>query len=261
MRILAMGMGCIAAILAGPTFPADAQPQRAHGEGPAEWEIEPFSSHYVAEWKDIAVGVSDLELRRDTQPGHYVYKWTTSARGIFRLMYSDDIVQESWFAVTDGQVKPDRYRGREGGASVSFDFDWETGHAFGSSEGKPIDLPLQPGAQDLNSIQIQVMLDLKNGDMPPTFHIIDKDKMKEFLYTREGTAKLRTALGTFDTVIVASRHTADDRRVLRMWFAPALGWVPVQAERTSSGNLEFAMRIKSLNREGTSLTQPADTGN
>ncbi len=53
------------------------------------------------------------------------------------------------------------------------------------------------------------MLDLRNGTMPPTFNIIDKDQMKEFLYTREGTAKLQTEIGTLDTVIVASRHTAN----------------------------------------------------
>lgn len=254
MRMLAVGTGFIAAMLAGPLLGADGQAQRPHGEHPAGAEIEPFSSHYVAEWKDISVGVSDLELRRDTQPGHYVYKWTTSARGIFRLVYSDDLIQESWFAIVGDHVRPDRYRGHQGSASVNLDFDWSTSHARGTSEGKPIDLSLEPDTQDLNSIQIQVMLDLQNDDMPPTFHIIDKDRVKEFLYTREGRARLRTAIGTFDTVIVASRHTANDRRVLRMWFAPALGWVPVQAERTSSGKLEFAMRIRSLSREGTVLT-------
>jgi len=254
MRILAV-VG-IAAMLAGSTLAAEGPAQRPRGEHGADSDIAPFSSHYVAEWRDISVGVSDLELRRDTQPGHYVYKWTTSARGIFRLVYSDDLIQESWFAIAGNHVQPERYRGRQGSASVNFDFDWDTGHATGTSEGKPIDLSLEPDTQDLNSIQIQVMLDLKNDSLPPTFHVIDKDKIKGFLYTREGSAKLRTAIGTYDTVIVASRHTANDRRVLRMWFAPALGWVPVQAERTSSGKLEFAMRIRSLTREGERLSAP-----
>jgi hypothetical protein len=41
-----------------------------------------------------------------------------------------------------------------------------------------------------------------------------------------------------------------------MWFARDLGWVPVQAERTNSGKLEFAMRIRSLTREGERLNAP-----
>ena len=56
-----------------------------------------------------------------------------------------------------------------------------------------------------------------------------------------------TALGPLDTVIVSSRRTGNDR-ILRMWFAPSRGFVPVQAERTRGGKLEFAMRIQSLKR-------------
>jgi Protein of unknown function (DUF3108) len=210
--------------------------------------IEPFSAHYVAEWRDISVGTSDLKLERDSKTGQYHYTWTISARGIFRVVYSDDVTQQSWFNVVGDHIRPEKYHAEQGSSSVSFDFDWNTGHAFGSSEGKQVDLVLKPGAQDLMSIQVEVMLDLKNGEMPGVFSIIDKDQMKDFMYTREGTAKLRTALGSIDTIIVASRRSATDSRVLRMWFAPDLGFVPVQAERTRDGKLEFAIRIRSLKR-------------
>jgi hypothetical protein len=79
--------------------------------------------------------------------------------------------------------------------------------------------------------------------------------MKEFIYRREGTEHLQTDIGTFDTIVVSSRHFANDRRVLRMWFAPALGYVPIQAERTRDGKLEFATRIKSLTRAGVRYPQ------
>jgi hypothetical protein len=222
-----------------------AAPETHSGRDPG---IEPFSAHYVAEWRDISVGTSDLKLERDSKTGQYHYTWTISARGIFRLVYSNDVTQQSWFDVVGGHTRPERYRAEQGSSSVSFDFDWNTGHAFGSSEGKQVDLPLKPGAQDLMSIQVEVMLDLQNGEMPGVFSIIDKDQMKDFMYTREGTAKLRTPLGSIDTIIVASRRSATDSRVLRMWFAPDLGFVPVQAERTRDGKLEFAIRIHSLKR-------------
>jgi len=158
------------------------------------------------------------------------------------------VTQQSWFSLVDNHIRPKRYRGEEGSSFVAFEFDWDAGHARGSSEGKPIDLVLKPGTQDLMSIQVEIMVDLKNGTLPPTFYIIDKDQMKEFFYTREGNAKLRTAIGMLDTVIVASRRSPTDSRVLRMWFAPSLGYAPVQAERSRDGKLEFAMRIKSLQR-------------
>jgi hypothetical protein len=237
-----------------PAHPADAPSQHPANDNPG---LEPFASHYLAQWKNISVGSSDLKLERDGAPGHYVYKWTIGASGIFHLIYSDDVIQQSWFSVADGNVRPDKYRGTQGPKSVNFDFDWSAGRARGSSEGKPVDIALIDGAQDLNSIQIQIMLDLKKGSLPPTFHIIEKDQMKEFIYRRDGTEQLVTDIGTFDTVIVSSRHSANDRRVLRMWFAPALGYVPIQAERTIDGKLEFAMRIQTLTRAGVTYP-PAD---
>jgi hypothetical protein len=241
--------GWLAMTLSGISGAALASPQAPPETPPAsDAGIEPFSAHYVAEWHDISVGTSDLKLERGAEPGHYHYSWTISARGIFRLVYSDDVTQQSWFAIVDGHIRPDKYRAAQGSAGVNFDFDWPSGHARGSSEGKPVDLTLKPGTQDLMSIQVEVMLDLKNGNLPSNFTIIDKDQMKDFLYTREGTAKLQTSIGSLDTIIVASRHDANDRRVLRMWFAPDLGFVPVQAERTRDDKLEFAIRIRSLQR-------------
>jgi hypothetical protein len=137
--------------------------------------------------------------------------------------------------------------GKEGSSSVEFNFDWQNKRATGQSEGKPVDLKLKEGTQDVMSIQVEVMLDLKNGSLPTTFQIIDKDELKEFNYAQEGTAKIKTSIGELDTVIVTSQR-AGNNRILKMWFAPSLGFVPVQAERTRDGKLEIAMRIKSLNR-------------
>ncbi len=214
---------------------------------PAEAALAPFSARYGAEWKSIEVGTSDLKLEPDATAGTYSYTWTMTARGVFRLAYSSDVIQKSWFSVLDGHVRPAKYHAEEGASAVDIDFEWTTGHARGVAEKKPVELNIAEGTQDLLSIQIEVMLDLKNGNLPKTFRILDKDTVKDFVYTEEGPARIRTALGRLDTLVVSSRRTGNDR-VLRMWFAPSLGFVPVQAERLRDGKLEFAMRIKSLQR-------------
>jgi hypothetical protein len=227
------------AIMAGLT--AGAQTPSAADAG-----IAPFSAHYQADWKGINVGTSDLELKQDTEPGHYLYTWTITAHGIFRL-YRDQVTQKSWLSINADHARPEKYRAEDGSSSVNLDFDWDAGRVSGTSEKKSVDLKIKEGTQDVMSIQVEVMLDLQKGDLPNTFQIIDKDNPKEFIYTQEGNAHIRTALGGLDTVIVASRQ-AGNNRILRMWFAPSLGFVPVQAERTRDGKLEFAMRIKSLKR-------------
>jgi hypothetical protein len=212
----------------------------------ADAGIAPFSAHYLADWKSINVGTSDLELKQDAEPGHYLYTWTITARGIFRL-YRDEVTQKSWLSINANHVRPDKYRAEDGRSTVNLDFDWDAGRVRGTSEGKAVDLKLKDAIQDVMSIQVEVMLDLKNGDLPKTFQIIDKDTLKEFTYSQEGAANIRTALGQLDTIIVSSRQTGNNR-ILRMWFAPSLGFVPVQAERTRDGKLEFAMHIKTLKR-------------
>ena len=209
--------------------------------------IKPFKAHYDAQWKTINVGTSDIELKHDAEPGHFVYVWTITARGIFKVVYSEPVTQTSWFSVADGHIRPHKYRGAQGDASVSLDFDWAKKRITGLSEKKPLDIPIVNGAQDLNSIQVEVMLDLQKDDLPNTFNIIDKDQLKDFNYTREGNARIRTAVGELDTVVVASQRTGNSR-ILRMWFAPSLGYMPVQAERSRDGKLEFAMRLKSYSR-------------
>jgi hypothetical protein len=217
--------------------------------------IAPFAAHYQADWKGISIGTSDLQLAQGTEPGRYLYTWTITARGIFRLAHHDDLVQKSWLSIVGDHVRPDKYVGQEGSSTVEIDFDWQNKRATGVSETKPVDLPLKEGVQDVMSIQVEVMLDLKKGNLPNTFQIIDKDELKEFIYTLEGKARIRTEIGQLDTVVVTSQRTGNNR-ILRMWFAPSLGFAPVQAERTRDGKLEIAMRIKRLDHPPSIASPP-----
>jgi Protein of unknown function (DUF3108) len=240
IRGIARFIAVLAAVSAGAA-PAAAAPASAADAG-----IAPFSVHYSADWKSINVGTSDIELKPDGQPGHYVYTWTITARGVFRL-YRAGLTQKSWLSIDAGHARPEKYHAEDGASTVSLDFDWNARQATGTSEGKPVQFALADGIQDVMSIQVEVMLDLMNGNLPKTFQIVDKDEVKEFIYSQEGTARIKTAVGDLDTVIVSSQRSGNNR-ILRMWFAPSLGYIPVQAERTRNGKLELAMRIKSSMR-------------
>jgi hypothetical protein len=219
----------------------------AVAQAPDTSGVAPFIAKYEAAWKGMTIGTSEIQLTRGAEPGSYMYVWTISAQGFFRIAYRDDLVQKSWVTMIGDHVRPDKYFGKEGSRTVELNFDWQDKRATGMSEGKPVDIQLPDGAQDVMSSQVEVMLDLKNGNLPKTFKIIDKDQLKEFNYTQEGNARIHTAIGGLDTVIVTSQRTGNNR-ILRMWFAPSLGFVPVQAERTRDGKVEISMRIKSVDR-------------
>jgi hypothetical protein len=208
--------------------------------------VRPFAARYEASWKGINIGTSEIALKKLPEGDLYLYTWTITARGIFKLAYSDDLVQKSWMTFQGGHAQPTKYRGSQGSATVNLDFDWNAKRATGESEKKPVDIALHDGTQDVMSIQVEVMADLKRGNLPKAFWIIDKDQLKEFIYTQEGNARIRTEIGELDTMVVTSQR-AGNNRILRMWFAPSLGFLPVQAERSRDGKVEIAMRIKSFN--------------
>lgn len=77
--------------------------------------------------------------------------------------------------------------------------------------------------------------------------MVDKTEIKDFFYKREGEATLSTPLGSLQTVIWSSRRPNSDR-VIHVWYAPALGFVPVQATRTLGSKLEWTMKIQTVDR-------------
>jgi Protein of unknown function (DUF3108) len=240
--------GLTALLIAAAASVAAAQPA-------GDIAISPFTARYVADWKGISVASSEIQLKQGADASHFIYYWSITARGILRLAYHDDLVQTSWLSVSDGHVRPDKYSGRQGSQTLELNFDWPNKRVTGTSEGKPVDINLVDGAQDVLSIQVEVMLDLQRGNMPKTFQIIDKDQLKEFDYAQEGSAKLKTAIGDLDTVVVTSQRAGNDR-ILRMWFAPSLGFAPVQAERSRNGNIEFSIRLKSFDRPTPAAPRP-----
>lgn len=220
--------------------PAQAAPQA----------ITPFSASYSVEWKGLNAASASLQLKQ-TAPGAYTYVSRNTARGIFSLAFPDDVLQTSELVIDDSGVRPVRYRGDDGSEDtardVSLDFSWSLGRVTGTVENRPVDLAVQPGVQDAMSIQIALMLDLAAGRTPTVYWMMDKDKLKDYVYEQQAGGRLKTAVGQLDTVVWAS-HRPGSNRITRIWYAPSIGYVPVKAERTKGGKIEWTMRLRSLAR-------------
>jgi hypothetical protein len=216
---------------------------------PAE-PLKPFIARYGIVWRGFNAGTTELELSRAAD-GEFIYASRANARGLFRAVFSEEITQTSWFTLVNGDVRPVRYRADDGtddtDRDISVDFDWVGGHAGGTAENKAVEVTLESGTQDAMSIQMALMRDLLNGKKPTTYRMLDKDQIKEYSYTYEGEARLKTILGELDTVIYRSQRTGS-KRVTRTWYAPSLGYVAVRGEQVREGKREWLMEIRSLDR-------------
>jgi hypothetical protein len=207
--------------------------------------VAPHTLNFAVEWKGIAAGTTTLELKQ-TSPNNYVYVSTSVARGLARLFVADAVTQTSQFRVENGAVIPTTFRGiDEKDRETRLEFDWTRVRVSGIARGHGVDLALEPGTQDPMSLQMLTIRELAAGQLSPHIHLIDGDKLKEFEQCREGTARLKTALGTLDTIIVVSQRKGSDR-MTRTWYAPSIGYLPVQAQRLRDGKVEVTLRIKSL---------------
>jgi hypothetical protein len=222
---------------------------------PPQPPLAPFVATFVVAWHGISAGESTLTLAAPT-PGTFRYSSNIQAHGLFRLVFPDALIQSSTFTLADGRVVPLEYlesgQARDHSDDVDLKFDQNSGRVHGLSQTHAVDQPLDEGIQDPMSVQIELMRRLQAGLSPTQFRLFDHDQAKEYFYTRERTEVLNTPLGALDTVVYRSDRPGSDR-VTRLWLAPKLNYLPLQANRSRKGSVDLSMRILRLTYPGPTV--------
>ena len=211
-------------------------------------DLKPFKATFTAEWKGISAATSTLELRK-AGPDTFVFETVNTPHGLFRMALPDSLTQASTFKLVDGRVVPLTFRGSdEKERPIDLTFDWPGKRVTGTAKARAIDIVIPDDAQDPMSLQIASLRNLARGTVQNPVSLVDGDgKLKEYELKQEGTTRLETALGTLDTIVYTSRR-AEGERLTRTWVAPALGYLPVKAERTRGKKTEFTLLIQSVDK-------------
>jgi hypothetical protein len=220
--------------------------------GFAAASLQPFTASYSVEWRGMGAGTSTLELEQ-SDGEIWTYRSRNTARGIFKLAFPQAITQMSIFRIREDAVMPIRYRADDGSTStardVELEFDWEADRVIGTAEDRKVSVALQPGTQDAMSVQVALMREVAAGRSPERFWLIDKDTLKQYVYTFEGKVRVDTRLGELETLVYRSQREGS-KRVTRLWLAPSLGYLPVRAQQLREERVEFTMTLKELDRKG-----------
>jgi hypothetical protein len=211
-------------------------------------ELRPFEATYDWIWHGMTVAATRLKLENagDT----WTYSSRSEPRGIGKVL-SQRPKTVSMLRVTPDGVEPLGYKGNDGTSStkrtIDVKYDWERHRISGVYEQTPVDLPLTPGIQDDSSVQVAMMVELLAGRAPERFSLLDKNSVREYLYTREGEETLQTPIGPVATVIYRSQRK-NSPRVNRYWCAPDRGFIPMRVEQKRGDDVQWAMEIQSLKR-------------
>jgi hypothetical protein len=211
-------------------------------------DLKPFKITFTAEWKGISAATSILELQK-AGPDTYTFATVNTPHGLFRMALPDSLTQMSTFKLVEGRVVPLKFSGAdEKERPIDLTFDWQNKRVSGTAKGHAIEIAVPEDAQDPMSLQIASLRNLAKGTIQNSVSLVDGDgKLKEYELKQEGTARLDTALGTLDTIVYTSKRTSGDR-VTRTWVAPALGYLPVKAERLRGKKTEFTLLIQSIDK-------------
>lgn len=224
--------------------------------GPAKPELGattllPYSARYQVSYRGLVGGHIENSLRRGATPGQWVYETRPLPNLFGRLAVSDRARATSTLLISGSGVRPLTLTYEDGTSASEKDvrlvFDWSTNVLRGEARHGPFELAVTPGTQDTASVQAAMIVDLLAGREPRSLRIVTSNKLRDYRTWPEGRATVETPFGKFDTVVWASQREGSNR-LMKVWHAPALGYIPVQAVQFRKGKAETKMQLERLER-------------
>jgi len=213
-------------------------------------ELKPFTATYAWVWHGLTVAVTTVELQKSSGDT-WTYRSHSEPRGIYKLIPMRPKLL-SVLRITDSGVQPLSYTASDGTSSkkraIDVKYDWERGRITGVYEETPVDLALKPGVQDDNSAQIALMVERLRGHTPEKFLLLDKNEIREYLYSQESETTLETPVGHIATIVYRSQRPGS-QRANRYWCAPDRGYIPLRVEQKVDDDVQWTMKIEGLKRE------------
>lgn len=211
----------------------------------------PYSATYAVSYRGLEGGLIRFDLRAE-KDGKFIYESHAQPSFLASFFVSDSAVERTVMRIDAEGVHPLSWYTEDGRAGEKRDgeleFAWDGGKVVGIVEGERVELPTEPGLQDRLSVQVAVMTALLRGEEPGTIPMVADDKIKRYTYIRGMSGSIKTRGGEFDTVLYQSTRPGSDR-LSRVWYAPALGYIPVRAEQLRKGKLETVVELVRVVRE------------
>jgi len=230
-------------------FAAAASGAAADGSGPAP--MKPYTARYQAGYRGLSGGQIECSFKQDSVTGHWIYDTRAFPNLLARLAVSPQAHEHAIMIIGASGVRPLSYELNNGTSDTSKDvklvFDWTKNRVSGREKNKSFEIDVPPGTQDTASAQAAMMIERLAGRTPSGFPILTGDEVNDFRYWTEGIQQVVTPFGQFETEVWASQGPHSDR-VLKVWYAPSLGYVPVQSIQYRKGNPEFFMKLQRLER-------------
>lgn len=237
--------GAVALLVLAAPFAA--APVRADPTPP----LQPYTARYQVSYRGLSGGELESKFRRGEQPNLWQYETRVFPNLFGRIAVSSQARELSTMLVSPDGVRPLSFTFNDGASDrhkdVRLAYDWTAGRLTGTAEGKPVAIDLTPGIQDTASVQAAMIQARLAGRTPESFKIVAGGKLREYRYWMEGRQQVMTPFGQVQAEVWVNAREGSNR-VSKVWHAPSLGFVPVQAIQYRKGNPEVQMKLVRLDR-------------
>ena len=124
--------------------------------------------------------------------------------------------------------------------TMSINFNPNTKTISTKKDDKARSFAWKAGVLDELNAELQLREDLKTSGLKPSYAIADTKEIEARRFVKQGSEKVKTSYGTFDTIKVVMKHDKPNRDTI-FWLAPKLDYAPVKVShqdgKTSYGLL------------------------
>ncbi len=207
--------------------------------------VPAFHGEYRVLRNGDPIGKATLTLRRT---GDHEWEFSSHTRGTSGLarLLGVNVSETSTFRWQDGRLHDLHYRYSQDAAikskSREIDFDWNQHRAELRDGNKSRDIALPPDAIDRSLVTVALMASLRTSRTSVLeYPVVHSNAVLTERYADSGRELLNLPAGRIETVRIERDH--GKRRTIS-WFAPKLGWMPVQIRQVQKSGKTITMQLE-----------------
>lgn len=206
-------------------------------------QLKPTSATYTASLdKGVAISGSATRSLEPQEDGTWVLRSKVDS-------FVVDIREYLHFRWENNYLIPLTYRYRLSGFLIrdrenKLDFNWAQSRVTGSMRGKSFTIGLEKGYLDPLGYQLQLRQDLSAGKTNMVYKVAGKGRFDKAKFSVIGEQRLKTSLGTLETIEATKVRSPDSKRETLMWFAPGQDYLLVKLVQVEPDGTEYELNIK-----------------
>ena len=198
--------------------------------------MSPFQASYQFSYNGKNMGSATRTLSKSGNNWTYVFAAKAGAMA--------SATETSRFSLNGNQIMSNSFNRsskilvHNNTMSINFNPGAKTIHT--KKDDKARSFAWKSGVLDELNAELQLREDLKASGLKSSYAIADAKEVESRRFVKQGSEKVKTSYGTFDTIKVVMKHDKPNRDTI-FWLAPKLDYAPVKVShqdgKTSYGLL------------------------